>query len=68
MKTIITKKQLDTLKNIKELSFRKIKSFTDYSLASGIEEIDITNVNKKIRSLKRTSKTYNNILNCSFSY
>jgi hypothetical protein len=51
MKTIITEKQLDTLKNIRELSFRKIRSFTDASLASGIEEINITNVNKKIRCL-----------------
>ena len=30
----ITEKQINELRNIREISFKKTKSFTDYSLAS----------------------------------
>ena len=47
----ITEKQISELRNIREISFKKTKSFTDYSLASGIEEIDLTKVKGKAKEL-----------------
>ena len=48
----LTENQLATLRNVREISFRKLRSFTDYSLASGIEEIDLTYVpNNRAKAL-----------------
>lgn len=48
---IITSKQLKELRNIREIKFTKIRDFSDYHLACGIEEIDLTNVKGKIKDL-----------------
>ena len=47
----ITEKQIKELGNIKELNFTKVRPFTDYSLACGVEEIDLTKVKGKIKNL-----------------
>lgn len=48
---IITLKQLKELNKIREIKFTKIRNFSDYNLACGIEEIDLTKVKGKIKDL-----------------
>lgn len=48
----LTEKALMTLRNVREISFRKTRSFSDTCLASGIEEIAICkSVDKKVKDL-----------------
>ncbi len=50
---IIKKGELNQLYyNVRDIGFKKIRSFTDYSLASGIQKLDLTRLKKgKIRDL-----------------
>lgn len=57
----LTKAQIDNYRQIKEISFKKLRSFTDYSLSSGIEEGTAKNLLIDFFKSRQTFKKGNRI-------
>lgn len=54
----LTEKQLDTLRNVKEIDFKLIRHFGDYNLASANIIIDISKVCPKLKELLKAYFNY----------
>lgn len=48
---IYTKNDAKDINKIKDLGFQRIRYFTNYYLASGVQKIDISNLNEKNKKL-----------------